>query len=68
MTERGDDLRTTAEDLAADATRLKKIEETKVKLDAGDPDLVDLSEEAVELTKGMAAKAKVQLELAEADA
>ena len=64
MTDPIDDLRATADDLAADADRLKQIEEQKAALEQGDPTLVDLSDEAEQLTEDMAAKAKIQSELA----
>ncbi|HYH91981.1 MAG TPA: hypothetical protein VD763_02390 [Candidatus Saccharimonadales bacterium] len=64
MSERGDDLRTTAEELASDAGRLKAIEETKADLPEDDARIATLSEEAVDLTEEMARKAKVQLALA----
>ena len=65
MTDPIDDLRATADDLAADAERLKAIERTKAGLAVGDPALTELSAEAERLTEDMAAKAKVQSELAD---
>ena len=65
MTDPIDDLRATADDLAADADRLKAIEKQKSALERGDPDLVELADEAERLTEDMAAKAKIQSQLAE---
>lgn len=59
------DLRATADDLADDARRLQVIEERKGRLDADDPELITLSEEAEVLTRRMASKATAQRELAE---
>lgn len=64
MSERGDDVRVTAEQLAADADRLQAIEAAKVALPDDDPRVVALSEEALALTEAMAETAKVQLEVA----
>ena len=64
MTERGDDIKATAEDLIDDAQRLKAIEETKSTLPADDPSLVTLSEEAADLTSEMAQKARVEYAIA----
>jgi hypothetical protein len=58
-----DDVRATADDLAADADRLKAIEQRKATLDADDPTLVELSDEAERLTEDMAAKARIQSQL-----
>lgn len=65
MTERGDDIRTTAEQLAQDAEALEAIENAKIDLPEGDPKVVELSEEAVRLTENMAKIAKVELAVAE---
>ena len=65
MTDAIHDLRATADDLAADAERLREIEERKVTLASDDPALLDLSTEAEALSREMAAKASVQRELAE---
>lgn len=59
------DLKTTAEDIAADAARVREIELRKTTLDAEDPRMAALSRESAELTEGMAQKA--QLESAIAD-
>src|SRR5262245_52502222 len=60
-----EDLRATADDLAADADRLKEIEEKKATLQQGDPALVESSDEAERLAEDMATKARVQSHLAE---
>jgi hypothetical protein len=59
-----EDLRATADDLAADAERLRRIEERKAALDPSDPDLLDLSAQAERLSKTIASKASAQHELA----
>jgi hypothetical protein len=60
MNELHDDFRASADDLAADAGRLKSIEEEKATLDAADPRLVKLSEDAEQLVDKMVDKASVQ--------
>jgi hypothetical protein len=63
--EAADDLRATADDIAADARRVASIEETKAKLEPGDPDLVALARESERITRKMAGKAAVETALAE---
>jgi len=58
------DLRATAEDIAADALDLKAIEERKAKLAPGDRRLVTLSEAAEDLAQQVAAKASAETALA----
>ena len=65
MTDSIEDLRATADDLAADATRLRDIERRKAAMSPDDPDLAALAAEAERLTEAMASKASVQRELAE---
>ena len=65
MTDAMQDLRSTADDLAADAERLRQIEELKGSMAPDDPRLVDLAEEAERLARHMAAKASAERELAE---
>ncbi|HET8784170.1 MAG TPA: hypothetical protein VFM38_00930 [Candidatus Limnocylindrales bacterium] len=65
MTEPMDDLRATADDLAADAERLREIELQKASMAPDDPALVDLAAEAEHLSASMASKATAQRELAE---
>jgi hypothetical protein len=64
MSDRGDDVRVTAEQLVADADRLRDIEAAKVKLPDDDPRVVALSAEAVALTEAMADTARIQLDIA----
>jgi len=59
-----DDLRTTADDIAADAARLAEIEEAKVDLDADDPRVVALSAESHRLAAKLVPKTEVELDLA----
>jgi hypothetical protein len=59
-----EDLRATADDLAADAERLRRIEERKAALDPSDPALLALSAEAERLSKTIASKATAQHDLA----
>lgn len=65
MADQMDDLRATADDLAADARRLQAIEEEKRGMEAGDPRLRTLAEEAERLTLRMTPKAHAERELAE---
>ena len=60
------DLRATAEDIAADATKLKEIEETKARLDPGDPLLRKLSDEGERLARRMVPKTVAERELTDA--
>ncbi len=60
MNDLHDDFRASADDLAADAGRLKSIEEEKSALDAADPRLVELSQNAERLVDRMVDKASVQ--------
>jgi hypothetical protein len=60
MNELHDDFRASADDLAADAGRLKAIEEEKAVLDPADPRLVELSKDAEQLVDTMVDKASVQ--------
>jgi hypothetical protein len=64
VTDAINDLRATADDLVADADRLREIEERKGALAADDPALLELSAEAERLSKGIAAKATAEHELA----
>lgn len=58
-----DDLRATADDIAADATRLAAIEEEKAKLDSDDPRMVELSAESQRLATRLVPKTDAELEL-----
>jgi len=60
------DLRATAEDIAADATKLKEIEEKKADLDAGDPLVRELSDESERLARRMVPKTVAERELTDA--
>jgi hypothetical protein len=64
VTEAGDDLRATSEDVAADAERLRLIEERKQALPADDPELLELSAEAERIARGLVPKTVAQSELA----
>jgi hypothetical protein len=60
-----DDLRSTADSIAADSERLKQVEQAKTELPGDDPALADLAAEATQLIDEMAAKATVQSSLVE---
>ena len=64
MTDAGDDLRATSEDVAADAERLRLIEERKQSLSDDDPELIALSAEAERIARGLVPKTFAQKELA----
>ncbi len=64
MTDAGDDLRATSEDVAADAERLRQIEERKQALPPDDPELIELSAEAERIARGLVPKTVAQKELA----
>ncbi len=51
MNERDEDIRSTAQSIEVEADRLAAIEHEKQSLDATDPRLLDLSEEAEEISK-----------------
>ena len=63
-TDTGDDLRATSEDVAADAERLRRIEERKLALSPDDPELIRLSEEAERIARALVPKTVAQKELA----
>ncbi|MEA2674859.1 MAG: hypothetical protein QOI92_2051, partial [Chloroflexota bacterium] len=58
-------LRATSQDIAADARRLHAIENSKQRVMGSDERLVDLSLKAKELSLDIAAKAQIELDLAE---
>jgi hypothetical protein len=60
VSELQDDVRATAASIAADADRLKRIEEAKTELPVADPTVADLTAEAEQLIDEMAAKAGAQ--------
>ena len=64
MSELESDLRATAEDIAADATRLAEIEDEKAGLEADDPRLVELSAEGEALARRLVPKTAAESELA----
>ena len=64
VTDAGDDLRATSEDVAADAKRLQAIEERKQVLAADDPELLQLSAEAEQIARRLVPKTVAQAELA----
>jgi len=64
VTDAGDDLRATSEDVAADAERLRRIEERKQALPSDDPELIELSAEAERIARGLVPKTVAQAELA----
>lgn len=59
------DLRTTTENVLADAERLAAIETEKASLRPADPRMVRLSEEAAHIAQELVPKTRVQLELSE---
>ena len=64
MPDLDDDLRATADDIAADAARLAAIESEKVGLDADDPRMVELSAESQRLATKIVPKTEAELDLA----
>lgn len=64
MSEAVEDLRATSEAIAAEAERLRVIEERKQRLDGADPALQELSAEAERIARSILPKAVAQRELA----
>ena len=64
MSELENDLRATAEDIAADATRLAAIEDEKAGLEPDDPRLVELSAEGEAIARRLVPKTAAESELA----
>ena len=60
-----DDFRSTAEDVAHDATEITRIEEEKAELDPADPRAATLSERAEELADELHRKALVERDLSD---
>jgi hypothetical protein len=58
-----DDLRATAEDIAADSARLTRIEIEKTNLDADDPRLPDLSAEGERIARRIVPKTAAESDL-----
>jgi hypothetical protein len=65
MSELDDDLRATAEDIAADAAKLNRIESEKAGLEADDPRMVELSAESEQLARRIVPKAAAERKLAD---
>lgn len=63
MTDLEGDFRATTEDIAADAARLKEIEETKSSLDPGDPRAQALSEEGEAIARRLVPKTVAEREM-----
>jgi len=61
-----DDLRTTAEAIIVDAEAIKDIEQEKLDLDADDPRIAGLADEAEAVAKRLLQEATVERELAAA--
>jgi hypothetical protein len=59
------DLRATAEDIAADAARLTAIEDEKTRLGSDDPRLVELSAEGEAIARRLVPKTVAERELAD---
>ena len=57
------DIQATAEDIAADSEALHGIETEKATLDADDPRLLELSDQAKALARGIASKTAAEHEL-----
>jgi hypothetical protein len=60
VSELEDDVRATAESIAADAERLKQVEQAKTELPISNPALRDLAAEAEQLVEVISEKAGVQ--------
>jgi hypothetical protein len=58
-----DDIRATAQDLAADAHRIEEIELAKGHLDVDDPRMTDLSAESERIARRMVPKTVAEREL-----
>jgi hypothetical protein len=65
VTEIGDDIKATADDIATDARRVHEIETEKSRLSPDDPRLIELANESEALTAEMAVKAKTETALVE---
>ena len=64
MSELENDLRATAEDIAADAARLAAIEDEKASLGSDDPRLLELSAESEAIARRLVPKTAAESELA----
>lgn len=65
MSELEGDLRATAEDIAADAARLKDIEDEKSRLSPTDPRLQALSEESEAIARRLVPKTVAEREISD---
>jgi ERCC4-type nuclease len=65
LSETQDDLRTTAQSIAADAEQLKQVEEAKTELAADDPRLSVLTAKAERIIDEISSKGELQSALAE---
>jgi hypothetical protein len=65
MDPRQEDLRATAEAIAADADRLRVIEEEKASISIEDPRMIQLSDEAAAIARALLPKTVAQSELSE---
>jgi hypothetical protein len=63
LSEVASDLKVTADDVAADATRVAEIEKIKAKLPVTDPRLPELAKESEELAARMALTTKIETAL-----
>jgi hypothetical protein len=59
------ELRATSEDIAADAARLKEIEEEKSRLEATDPRIQGLSEEGEAIARRLVPKTVAEREISD---
>jgi hypothetical protein len=64
VSELENDLRATAEDIAADAARLAEIEDEKGRLEMDDPRLVELSAEGETIARRLVPKTAAESDLA----
>jgi len=65
VTRSEEDLRATAEDIAADATEFKEVEEEKTRLESDDPHLLELSGKGERIARRLHEKTVVERKLAE---
>ena len=63
MSDLAGDFRATSEDIAADAARLKEIEEEKTHLDPGDPRAQELAEESERIARRLVPKTVAEREM-----
>jgi hypothetical protein len=59
------DFRATSEDIAAEAARLKEIEEQKTVLDPGDPRAQELAEESERIARRLVPKTVAEREISD---